>query len=156
MATKKSKDELFIELTKSIRDNQAANQKLDDAVCRALDINRTDGRCFDILDHHGPMSAGSLAAAAGLTSGAVTAVIDRLEEKGFAERQSDPADRRRVLAGITDKGREEARRFYNPMAEKATEEFKDLTVADLELLIDFHRRVGWIQDEAANDIIDSL
>ncbi|HTU15360.1 MAG TPA: MarR family transcriptional regulator [Solirubrobacterales bacterium] len=156
MTTSKSKDSLFLDLTKSIRDSQAANQKFDDAVCRALEINRTDGRCFDILDHHGPMSAGSLAAASGLTSGAVTAVIDRLEEKGYAERLNDPGDRRRVLAGITDKGRDAAHRFYMPLAEKATEEFKDLTVTDLELLIDFHRRVGWIQDDAANKILESL
>ncbi|MBN8867403.1 MAG: MarR family transcriptional regulator [Solirubrobacterales bacterium] len=150
---RKTKQQLFLELTKAIRDNQAANQKLDHAVVKALGINATDGRCFDILDHHGPMPAGELAAAAGLTSGAVTQVIDRLEQKGYAERLADPEDRRRVLVAITERGREAAHGFYGPMAARAMAELSDLSKADLELLADFHRRTTAIQAEAADEIL---
>ncbi len=150
---RKTKQQLFLDLTKAIRDNQTANQKLDHAVVKSLGINQTDGRCFDILDHHGPMSAGDLAAAAGLTSGAVTQVIDRLEERGFVERSDDPEDRRRVLAGITDEGRRVAHEHYAPLARRAAEEFGRLSRADLELLIDFHRRSTALQDETADAIL---
>lgn len=152
----KTKELLFLDLVKAIRDNQSANQKLDHAVVKALGINATDGRCFDILDHHGPMSAGDLARAAGLTSGAVTQVIDRLESKGFAERFSDPEDRRRVLAGITELGKERAHALYRPLSERARQEFGELTRRELESLIDFNRRSTALQQEAAEKILDDL
>jgi len=147
------KTELYTELTKAIRDNQTAVQKLDHAVVKALEINSTDGHCFDILDQHGPMAAGELARAAGITSGAVTQVVDRLERKGIVERIPDSTDRRRVLLGITDEGRRIAWSFYGPLAEKAAEEFAYLTVADLELLIGFTRRSTRLQLEAAERIL---
>lgn len=152
----KSKMELFLELTEAIRDSQSANQKLDAAVMKSLGINQTDGRCFDILDHHGPMPAGALAKAAGLTTGAVTQVMDRLEAKGFAERVPDPEDRRRVLLGVTDEGREVARAHYAPLAEKAQKELVFLTARELELLIDFHRRTTALQNDRAEEILEEL
>lgn len=152
----KTKMDLFLDLAQAIRDSQSANQKLDAAVVKSLGINQTDGRCFDILDHHGPMPAGRLAAAAGLTTGAVTQVIDRLESKGFAERVADPDDRRRVLVGVTEEGSARARSHYAPLAEKAQRELVFLTRAELELLIDFHRRTTALQDERAEEILESL
>jgi DNA-binding MarR family transcriptional regulator len=147
------KSELYTELTNAVRDNQTATMKLDHAVVKALGINATDGHCFDILDRHGPMPAGELAKAAGITTGAVTQVVDRLERKGIVERLPDPTDRRRVLLGITEKGRRIARDFYGPLAEAAREEFGYLTEADLELLIGFTRRSTRLQLEAAERIL---
>lgn len=152
----KTRQELFLELIKAIRDNQSANQKLDFAFCKTLGINQTDGRCFDVLDHHGPMTAGHLAAAVGLTSGAVTAVIDRLAAKGFAERLDDPTDRRRVLVGITEAGSQRAAQYYGPMAQRGAEEFKSLSAAEVELLIDFHRRSTIIQNETADAALQQV
>lgn len=152
----KTKMELFLELTKAIRDSQSANQKLDAAVFKSLGINQTDGRCLDVIDHHGPLPAGELATAAGLTTGAVTQVIDRLEAKGFVERTPDPEDRRRVLVGVTEKGRSRAHAHYSPLAEKAQRELLFMTRADLELLIDFHHRTTALQDERADEILESL
>jgi DNA-binding MarR family transcriptional regulator len=153
---RKTKEQLFLELTKAIRDNQTANQKLDHVVVKALGINQTDGRCFDILDHHGPMSAGDLAVAAGLTTGAVTQVIDRLQSKGYAERLADPVDRRRVFVGITEAGRKAAHGFYMPMAERAATEFQYLTRGDMELLIEFNHRATKLQNETAEQILRKL
>lgn len=66
-------------------------------VARRLGLNDTDHKCLDLLARNGPMTAGALAEATGYTTGAVTGVIDRLEAAGFAERDRDPADRRRVI-----------------------------------------------------------
>ena len=71
-----------------MRAAQAPIDQLDDAACRALGINRTDGRCLDIIDREGPVPAGRLAEASGLTTAAVTAVIDRLEKAGYAAPRS--------------------------------------------------------------------
>jgi DNA-binding MarR family transcriptional regulator len=54
--------------------------------CQKLGINRTDLRCLNIVDNQGPMTAGRLAELSGLTTAAVTTVLDRLERAGYARR----------------------------------------------------------------------
>ena len=58
-------------------------------------MNRTDGRCLDVIDQRPGITAGELATAVGLSPGAVTTALDRLEARGFVSRERDPADRRR-------------------------------------------------------------
>src|SRR5919108_5247150 len=79
----------------AIRAYQTSNDNWDQAMSDQFGINRTDARCIDLIDQAGGMTAGELARAAGLTTGAVTAVIDRLERAGVARRVADPSDRRR-------------------------------------------------------------
>ena len=78
------------------RKSQAAADLFDERISEFLGINRTDGRCLDIVGRHGKVSAGQLSIEAGLTTGAVTAVIDRLESAGYVQRVRDPVDRRKV------------------------------------------------------------
>src|SRR4051794_4420460 len=95
------KDELIEQLVWEVRAAQTAVDAMDDAAARALGINRTDGRCFDTIDREAPLPAGRLAERSGLTTAAVTAVLDRLEGAGYARRVRDPDDRRRVLVELT-------------------------------------------------------
>src|SRR5919201_431152 len=67
------------------------------AVVQRLHLHVSDHKAFDFILRRGPGSAGELAKITGLTSGAVTGVIDRLEKAGFVERVPDPEDRRKVL-----------------------------------------------------------
>lgn len=60
-------------------------------------MNQTDWDCVDVLDWAGPITAGELARRVGLTSGAITGVVDRLERIGIVRRSADRADRRRVI-----------------------------------------------------------
>ena len=86
-----------------VRAYQTSNDNFDQAIADRLGMNRTDMRCVDLIDQAGGMTAGELARAADLTTGAVTAVIDRLERAGMARRVADPADRRRVRVEVTPK-----------------------------------------------------
>jgi DNA-binding MarR family transcriptional regulator len=70
------------------------------AIAERAGINATDFECLDVLDWTGPISAGELARRAGITSGAATGVIDRLERGGWVRRTADPADRRRVIVEL--------------------------------------------------------
>lgn len=88
-------------LKEAVRANQTANDVWDDCITRFLGINRTDGRCLDIIDRHGKVTAGQLAAESGLTTGAVTVVIDRLEAVGYVVRTRDPDDRRKIWISVT-------------------------------------------------------
>lgn len=151
-----ARDELLPNLIRAIRDYQIAVEKFDDVVCRALGLNRTDGRCFDVVDHQGPISAGDLARAVGLTSGAVTSVIDRLEAKGYVRRASDPGDRRRVLVEVTAEGRSAARIHYTPLVERSAEILDGLGRHEIELLTRFHRQGAEINEEAAEGLLERL
>lgn len=83
------------------RQSQTATDLFDERVAEFLGINRTDGRCLDIIGRHGKVSAGQLSIEAGLTTGAVTAVIDRLEAAGYVQRVRDPLDRRKIWVECT-------------------------------------------------------
>jgi len=68
-----------------------------DLLAERIGINATDMQCLNILDYEGPVPAGRLAELTGLTTGAITAAIDRLERAGYVQRVRDPHDRRRVV-----------------------------------------------------------
>jgi DNA-binding MarR family transcriptional regulator len=67
------------------------------AAAGRLGINQTDLICLNLLVRRGPMSAGDVAAELGLTTAAISAMATRLEASGYARREMDPKDRRRVL-----------------------------------------------------------
>lgn len=86
--------------------NQGATNLFDERLSEFLGINNTDGRCLDIIERIGRVSAGQLANHAGLTTGAVTAVVDRLEAAGYVTRIRDPLDRRKIWVEATPHLRE--------------------------------------------------
>jgi DNA-binding MarR family transcriptional regulator len=153
--TKRTKADLMSELVDEVRANQAATDQMDEAATRALGINRTDGRCMDIVERSGRISAGQLAAAAGLTTGSVTAVLDRLERKGYVRRASDPSDRRRVLIEITELAGERGAQLWGPNVAAAEELLARYTAKDLELLIEFNRRGRQLNERRAAEILAS-
>jgi DNA-binding MarR family transcriptional regulator len=67
------------------------------AIADRAGLHGTDFECLDVLDWTGPITAGELARRVGITSGAVTGVIDRLERGGWVRRVADRSDRRRVI-----------------------------------------------------------
>lgn len=73
------------------------NSTYEDALAERLGMNPTDLRCLELVIAEPAMTAGRLAEAADLTTGAVTGVLDRLESRGYIERVDDPADRRRAV-----------------------------------------------------------
>ncbi|HYB24362.1 MAG TPA: MarR family transcriptional regulator [Solirubrobacteraceae bacterium] len=135
----RDKREIFEELRDEVRRSQNATDRFDQAVADALGVNRTDMRCMDVLDRDGPVSAGRLAQATGLTSGAITTVLDRLERAGYARRLSDPSDRRRVLVELTAQAHERARGFYTEHVALSERLYRRHTREQLQLLLEFVR-----------------
>jgi DNA-binding MarR family transcriptional regulator len=129
----------------AVRAYQTAVDNFDQAVADHVGINRTDARCIDLIDQAGGMTAGELARAAGLTTGAVTAVVDRLEAAGFARRVHDPADRRRVRIEATDKVWEAHAPLIGPMLREGQAIRDDFSDAELERFTEFLRRVIELQ-----------
>jgi DNA-binding MarR family transcriptional regulator len=133
------KREVFEELVDEVRRSQSATARFDQAVADALGVNRTDMRCLDVLQREGPVSAGELAEQTGLTTGAMTTALDRLERAGYARRVRDRGDRRRVLVESTARALNDAGRFYGEHAEHAERVYDRYTVEQLELLLGFIR-----------------
>ena len=67
------------------------------ALADMLGFHITDHRCIHFLHKYGAMADGRLSELTGLTTAAVTGIIDRLEEAGYARRTNDPKDRRKTI-----------------------------------------------------------
>src|SRR5215207_427393 len=103
---------LLQELIRVNRAYQSAVEKMDEAFCRLLGVNRTDGRCLDVIDQRPGLTAGELAKAVGLSPGAATTALDRLEQRGFVRRTRDSQDRRRVTVEPTEEASRRAWEAY--------------------------------------------
>ena len=91
-----SRSELLDDLERGFRDSSTAGIMLHQAVAERLGLNITDHKCMGMLCELGPLSAGKLAELTGLTTGAITGVLNRLERAGYARRIRNPKDRRNV------------------------------------------------------------
>jgi DNA-binding MarR family transcriptional regulator len=138
--SKETREQVIAQLNDAIRQSQVETDAFDQFVADSLGINRTDLRCMDILERTGPMTAGDLAKAAHLTSGAVTAVLDRMEEAGIVTRVRDTEDRRRVRVEMTPEARAQGNRFYEGLARGAQELYGHFTTAQLRLVLGFLQR----------------
>ena len=109
-----SRQALVGEVGRALQAYQRSTQAFDDEVGRVLGLNPVDLRCLDWLTE-GPMSASRLADATGLSAAATTAMIDRLERKGFVRRRKHETDRRQVLVEMTDEGQARTWALYGPL-----------------------------------------
>jgi DNA-binding MarR family transcriptional regulator len=108
-----------------------------------MGLNPTDGKCLSVLRETGPITAGELAQLIGLTTGAVTGVIDRLEQRGFVRRAADPGDRRRVMIEPIAEAiaTPELGAIYGPLAAATQSEVIDhYSDEELAVVLDFVRR----------------
>ena len=144
--SRENREQVIADLMREFRSSQVASDQIDDISAAGMGINRTDSRCLDIVDYAGPITAGDLAKRSGLTTGAVTAVLDRLERKGYVRRTRDTADRRRVLIEMTDEARQRAMEFYGPLAEAGMKTMEEFTLAQLAAMRDFMRKGREIQE----------
>jgi DNA-binding MarR family transcriptional regulator len=134
-----TKEELGRELIRLAREHEAANEAFDEVAARKLGINRTDLRCMNIVENQGPITAGRLAELSGLTTAAVTAVLDRLERAGYARRVRDQKDRRQVIVELTPLVAERAGPIWGPIAADAGVLFGRMSVEQLKSVIEYHR-----------------
>src|SRR5687767_9559157 len=104
MARAKVPDErasIIAELLDLGRDLSARTILFHEAVASRLGLSATDSKCLDIaLRSPESLTAGRLAEATGLTTGAITGVLDRLERGGFIRREKDDSDRRQVFIRV--------------------------------------------------------
>lgn len=113
---------------------QRSTQAFDDEVGRHLGLNPVDLRCLDWLVDS-VRTATELSDSTGLSSAATTAMIDRLEKKGFVRRVRSERDRRQVIVEMTGEGREQTWAFYGPLVTEGHAVLEKMTKADLALML---------------------
>lgn len=133
------RSQLIDDIVVAIQDEQTQNAFLSNAIADRLGVTSTELEVLGTLVVRGPLSAGDLARRTGLTSGAVTRLIDRLVERGSVRRLSDPDDRRRVLVEITPGAAKACDPFYEPIAREGTALLEQLTEKQLEVILDYLR-----------------
>jgi DNA-binding MarR family transcriptional regulator len=138
--SKLSRAELAEALDRAMRDASAKGVLYSQTVADRLGVNSSDLECLDLVALRGPLTAGEIAEAAGLTTGAITGVIDRLEKAGFARRQRDDQDRRKVLVTITPAVERRIAPLYRPMARAAMATLTRYDDQELALILDFIER----------------
>ena len=156
-SSRRGRPELLESLDGAVRRMGAQSVLLSDLVAARVGLNSTDLECLDLLYLAGVTTAGRLSAHTGLTSGATTAAIDRLEHAGFVARRRDPRDRRVVLVEVVETGAKLIYPFYRPLA-KRMDKFNALypatqLVTVLRYLTDAleatAEHVAWLQTQPA-------
>ena len=107
------------------------------AIADQLGVNLTELVCMGVLSITGPITAGRLAQLTGLTTGAITGVVDRLVKVGYVTRAQDPSDRRRVIIAPRQAAGEEIAPLFIPMLQKVSETVESYSDAELAVIVDY-------------------
>lgn len=128
-------------LGEALRASSALAVLFSQAVADRVGISPTDLESLDILIRHGPLTAGRLAELTGLSTGAITGLVDRLEERGYAQREPDPHDRRRVVVrAVAERTEADLGPAYAAMAAATESLIARYNDEELALIRDFMER----------------
>src|ERR1051325_9499181 len=116
----------------------AAAVRLNIAVAHQLGMPLADVQCMGLLAD-GPSAPSRLAAGLGLTTGAVTKVLDRLARAGYIVRSADPSDRRRIVISADPAGLAALGSYFAPMGERMNAHLAGYTAAELDTILRFMR-----------------
>lgn len=118
------------------------------AVAEKLGLSATEHKALDLLSRHGPMPAGQLAELTGLTSGAVTGMVDRLEKAEFLGRKADPNDRRKVIIEVNEKKYYQIAELFESLGQRMIRLLETYSDEDLAVIHDlFSKLPGLMQEE---------
>ena len=136
MTSRRSRAELLQAIRCGFQQTSGQAVLLSQVIADKVGLAPSDLECLGYLHDAGPMTAGRLSELTGLTSGAVTRMVDRLAAKRYVRRRRDPADRRKVIIELVPGRAKEFERFYGPMARGTTEHLARYSDAQLRLIAD--------------------
>jgi DNA-binding MarR family transcriptional regulator len=154
-SSQERKQALAGRLMLALRRSSAAGVLHGQTIARRVGVNSTDLECLDLILMSGPSSAGEIARHTGLTSGAVTGLIDRLERLGLVERAADPADRRKVVVCVREDRIGPIAALYAPLEKAMQALLAGYSKEELKVLIDFSERAGDLLLARVSDLNDS-
>jgi DNA-binding MarR family transcriptional regulator len=151
--TAPSRRELVAAIIAQGRNNSTSGILLHAAIAERLGLNPSDLKCADLmLSECEDCTPGRLAELTGLSTGAITGVIDRLERAKFLVREHDPLDRRRVLLRMTQQRAPEVEALFMPLSRGVERLCENFAVAELAVVLRFMREIHVVTKEAAEQL----
>jgi DNA-binding MarR family transcriptional regulator len=138
--SKVSKKELVKQVIMGAREYGISSVLFRNIIGERLGVNVTDMECLGLLFHKGIATPSELAKHTGLSSGATTAMLDRLEKSGLIERQPNPDDRRGVLISIVKLGAEKVASWFASARQAQDALVSGYSEVELQLLSDFFKK----------------
>ena len=135
MSRAKSRGVLMQELEHAMRKSSAQGAIYAAAVADSAGVSSSDMDCMDFLNLEGRITAGRLAELTGLTTGAITGVVDRMEKAGLVRRERDAEDRRKVFIVPVKESMANIGRLYEPLQRAMQKQSDRFTDAELKLLL---------------------
>lgn len=132
--------ELLAAVLREVRRMTAQSVLIGDAVSARFGLSSTDLECLDLALLSGGATAGEIARATGLTTGAITGVIDRLEAAGYVRREKDPTDRRKVVVRALPAMTRRIAPVYESLQREMTRLWTRYSDAELAVILDFLAR----------------
>jgi DNA-binding MarR family transcriptional regulator len=117
------------------------------AMNESLGFNATDMECLRLLFQKGVATPTELSRRTGLTSGATTAMLDRLEKAGLIERRPNPDDRRGTLVAPTKSSNEKAASWFESARKAQDELISGYSEKELEIISDVFERFVKVWDQ---------
>ncbi|WP_280253392.1 MarR family transcriptional regulator [Nocardia abscessus] len=133
--------ELDVALTMAAQRSATDAVMMHQAVADRLGLHVTDLRCLNLLRLGGPATAGELATQTGLTTGAITRMIDRLLKGGYVRREHDEQDRRRVIVSVVQEKIDKIAPHYEVLANEFGAVMADYTAEQMELVLEVFDRL---------------
>ncbi|MFK7695500.1 MarR family winged helix-turn-helix transcriptional regulator [Paenibacillus sp. HJGM_3] len=128
-------------LSEELRNNSTATIMFHQAIGTKLGLNLTDHKCLDVILQNQPITAGRLSELTGLTTGAVTGVLDRLEKVGYVYRVKDPQDKRRVIVHLDqEKAEKDILPLFLSFGKELNQMLSSYEDRELQNILDFIRR----------------
>ncbi|MFI6870764.1 MarR family winged helix-turn-helix transcriptional regulator [Nocardia sp. NPDC050406] len=134
-------EELGAALTLAAQRNATDAVMMHQAVADRLGLHVSDLRCLNLLRLGGPATAGELAQRTGLTTGAITRMIDRLLKSGYVRREHDAKDRRRVIVTAVAERIDDIAPHYEVLAREFGKVMGEYTPEQMELLLDVFEKL---------------
>ena len=137
-----NKKQLIEKVGELLREQSTQTVLFHSFIADQLKLNMTDHKALDVLIKSGEMTAGQLAEATRLTTGAITGVVDRLEKAGYVQRVFDKSDRRRVIIQVIPDTEERLLPIFQPMMNKTQHILQKYTASALETITDIIQNCG--------------
>jgi DNA-binding MarR family transcriptional regulator len=142
-----SKKELVRQGIIAVREYNFSNILFRHAIVEKLGVNITDWECLGLLLQKGVATPTELSKHTGLTSGATTAMLDRLERSGIIERRRNPEDRRGTLIVIVKEKAAELATLFTSAIEAQDQLLSSYSEKELEFLSDFISKLAKVLDQ---------
>lgn len=147
-----SRKQLVQAIIQQARRGSTRSVLLHTVVAERLGLNPSDHKCADLLSESGSSTPGRLAELTGLSTGAITGVLDRLERAGFVLREADPDDRRRTVVRLTPERMPNMQRIFSPLMQGMERLCANYSTEQLQLILDFMRASAEMAEKAAQEV----